>query len=484
MKIWKTIGVLVIIGALLAGAVACNPFGGTPAAQQQTAEVTRGNLTISVSGDGTIEASRTIKLTFTGAGRMTELRVKKGDPVKKGDVIARLDTAALELAKSQAQTAVTQAQYAVTQAKLAQQTAEYTLTRTKDSRTTLEAAVYTAQLNRKIAEVALENAEETAPAPDLQAAIDEVNRKKIYLQYALDSQSTATDPTTWDLVIARAQADLESAEAALDRITTGVDEDDVAIKKMQLQSADNTLAQARKNLDDLARDIILQEAQVEAAKDAVKQAENAVELAQKSLVQAQKQLNEATLTAPFDGIVISTGAEEQEVVSSLNVIATLLDTSAVALMVDIDEIDIPGVKLDQEAIISVDALPDTTIKGTVADIYPMPKNVGGVVQYEVKIAFSFKDNPAVRIGMSAQADIITNQRSNVLLVPSRAIEKDDQGNQVVNLIANGQVQNHLVVTGISDGLQTEITSGLSEGESVAIITRSRSSSSQSFMFGQ
>ncbi|MDD4859727.1 MAG: biotin/lipoyl-binding protein [Dehalococcoidales bacterium] len=486
MRILRTLGVLSIIVTLLLGAAACNPFAGAKPVESPTATVTRGDLTVTVSGDGTIEASRQVKLSFNGAGKLTNLYVKKGDTVKKGDIIAKLDTGMLELAKSQAQVALAQAQVAVTQAKLAQQTVELTMTKTRDSKTALELAVYNAQVSRKIAEVALKNAEEIAPAPDLQAAIDKVNRAKIYLQYALDSKAASSGASTaqWDLVITRAQVDLDTAQAELDRITTGVDEDDVAIKKMQLEAANKTLTQAQKNLADIDRDITLQEAQIASAKDTVAQAERSVELAQKSLDHTQKQIDDATLTAPFDAIVTGVGAEEQEIVSSLNVIANLLDPAGIVLIVDVDEIDIPGVKVNQEALISVDALPDVIIKGTVAAVYPMPKTIGGVVQYEVKVTYPVSANPAVRIGMSAQADIITSQRSNVLLVPSRAIETDSRGNIGVNLLSNGQTQPRAVVAGVSDGIQTEIISGLNEGDKVVLPTRAQSSTDQGFFFGQ
>lgn len=487
MNRWRTIGVLLLISVLLAGLTACNPFAGSqPAANTQLVQVTKGDLTVTVSGDGSIDASREVSLSFNGAGKLAKMYVKRGAQVKQGDPLAQLDTSGLELAKNQAQVALSQAQVAVTQAKLAQQTAEYTLTSTRDSRSTLELAVLNAQVSRKIAEVALSNAEETAPAPDLQAAIDKVNRAKIYLQYALDSRANASGAaaTSWDLVIARAQADLDLAQAELDRITTGVDADDVAIKKMQLESAEKTLAQAQKNLTDLDRNITLQEAQIASAKETVLQAQRSVGLAQQSLDQTQKQLNEATITAPFDGIVTGVGAEEEEVVSALNVIVNLLDASSISLMIDVDEIDIPSVKVSQEATISVDALPNDRIKGTVAAIYPLPKNIGGVIQYEVKIDFPFAKNPPVKIGMSAKADIITSQRTNILLVPSRAVEQDASGNTIVNVMSDGQAQPRAVATGISDGLNTEIISGLTEGESVVITLRRTSASDQGFFFGQ
>ena len=68
--------------------------------------------------------------------------------------------------------------------------------------------------------------------------------------------------------------------------------------------------------------------------------------------------------------------------------------------------------------------------------------------------------------MSATADIVIDERSNVLLVPNRAIKQDSQGNPVVNVVVNEQIEERPVVIGISDGFQTEIIDGLDEGELV------------------
>jgi multidrug efflux pump subunit AcrA (membrane-fusion protein) len=73
--------------------------------------------------------------------------------------------------------------------------------------------------------------------------------------------------------------------------------------------------------------------------------------------------------------------------------------------------------------------------------------------------------------MSADADIVIKERNNVLLVPSRAIKKDSQGNPMVKIMVNEQVEERPVVIGISDDFQTEIVDGLKEGETVVVERR-------------
>ena len=91
-----------------------------------------------------------------------------------------------------------------------------------------------------------------------------------------------------------------------------------------------------------------------------------------------------------------------------------------------------------------------------------------VVFYEVRIDFDAPQDSGLRVGMSAEADIIISERSGVLLVPDRAIKQDSQGNPIVYVMVDEQIEERPVVIGISDGYQTEIVAGLEEGEIVAI----------------
>ena len=201
---------------------------------------------------------------------------------------------------------------------------------------------------------------------------------------------------------------------------------------------------AQKNLDDLAEDIAIQELQVTSANQTVEQAQQSVELAQQSLAEAQRQLDEATITAPFDGVVAQVLAKEGEIVPSPSMvpktIIQLIVPTHMELLVEVDEIDIPQVKLNQEAVIKVDALPDSEFKGVVTAVYPVPKEEGGVVLYEVRLALEVPENSGIKVGMSASADILIEKHSNVLLVPSRAVQKDSQGKTIVKVMSGGQIQ--------------------------------------------
>ena len=118
MKSWRIIPFLLFgLVLVLVGSVSCNAFGGqTEEVTPQLVEVTRGDLTVTVSGSGNIEVTNEMKLTFSLAGQVEKIYVQEGSQVAKGEKLAELVTDSLELAVTQAQVTYTQSQASVIQA--------------------------------------------------------------------------------------------------------------------------------------------------------------------------------------------------------------------------------------------------------------------------------------------------------------------------------------------------------------------------------
>ena len=242
----------------------------------------------------------------------------------------------------------------------------------------------------------------------------------------------------------------------------------------QLKQAQDSLIEAREKLargygEDVFESQLLSIADywtLRAAELKMEKAQLAKEKAQLALDEANDELEKAVIIAPFDGVVASVGAEEGDTVLTTTTIVHLIDLTTMELKAEVDEIDIAEVKPGQRAIIEVDALPALQLDGEVISISLLPEVEEGVVLYEVKIGFDVPQGSGLRAGMSATADIVIDERSDVLLVPDRAIKQDSLGNTVVSVMVNGQLQERPVVIGISDGYQTEIVDGLEEGEVV------------------
>ena len=279
------------------------------------------------------------------------------------------------------------------------------------------------------------------------------------------------DTEALELALAQAELSLAQAEAGSDQAEAGRAQAEAALEEANYNLGQLERYQATYEQRRIARlQVSAAESQVKAAESQVEAAELAVDVAKQAVAEAQSQLEIETITAPFNGVVTSVNVEEGDIIpiSSMSQvkIVNLIDLNSLELEIKVDEIDIPGVVLEQRAIISLDALPELELEGKVTYISPLPTVEAGVTEYNVKIGFDVPEGSGIRVGMSATADIIIDERSDVLLVPNRAIKQDSQGNPVVWVMVGEQTEPRSVVIGISDGLQTEIVQGLNEGETV------------------
>jgi HlyD family secretion protein len=205
-----------------------------------------------------------------------------------------------------------------------------------------------------------------------------------------------------------------------------------------------------------------------------------IELAKRSLEQAartvavaQKNLDEATIVAPFDGTAVTVNVKEGDYIAAPGInsgtIIYLVDTTSLEISTEVDEIDIANIELNQKAIISLDALPNTDLEGDIKAISLIPVTKpqnSGVVVYEIKVGLKGTPPLEIKSGMSATVDIITEEKKDILLVPNKAVKKNSQGQSVVNVFSNKQYEERVVVLGITDGTQTEVISGLQVGDLV------------------
>ena len=130
------------------------------------------------------------------------------------------------------------------------------------------------------------------------------------------------------------------------------------------------------------------------------------------------------------------------------------------------EVDLPKIKVGQPVQLTLDALPNLTLNGTVTQVSPAGTITQGVVNYPVTISI---DNPpdSVKAGMTASLNVITQQKDNVLMVPNRAIRTVGR-QKIVTVLFEGQQIQVPVSTGMNNDTMTEVTSGLKEGDVVLI----------------
>ncbi len=219
----------------------------------------------------------------------------------------------------------------------------------------------------------------------------------------------------------------------------------------------------------------------------------AYEKAQADRVRAAKNLNYAEIYSPIDGVVISREVEVgQTVVSSMNVqnLYVIADLDNMQVVGNVDEADIGQVKMGQRATFTVDAYPDDRFEGEVTQVRLNPTTESNVVTYEVIVAAPNPDHKLIP-GLTANLSINVTEEKGVLAVPNRALRftprefpdakglpqpeampdapKDaPAGTHTVWTVRGDRLVPVQVTTGESNGNVTQVLSGLSEGETVAL----------------
>jgi len=434
---------------LLAAAMAisaCRPS--TAASQQiQKATVTRGSLQATVSGAGTILARAQVTVQFQNSGQVKTVNVKVGDRVRAGQVMAALDTTDLEAAVISAQAAVDIAQARLAALKKGPLPSQIQAA---------EASLASAQAAYR---AALAKAEHLAD--QLQIEQENLNNAATRLNDAQNAYNNLLEnPRNWRLWPA---APWSSQKAALDNALIDYQ---VAVANYNLaaanvndtavRSAEAQLASAQANLESLKNTPTPEEVQL---------AELSLKQAQLALEQAKLNLTKAQLIAPFDGIVADVNLQPgQQTGSTVNIV--LVDLSQLQARINVSETDLPSIKVGQPAQVTFDALPGQSFTGRVAQVAYVGTATQGVVNYPVTVVLDQTDR-AILPGMTASVSIVVQQRDNVLLVPNRAVKLVNR-QKVVTVLRDGKPEQVVVTLGMSNDTQSEVVSGLNEGDVVLI----------------
>ena len=214
-------------------------------------------------------------------------------------------------------------------------------------------------------------------------------------------------------------------------------------------------------------------------------ARQTVASSRESVQKAQTNLGYATITSPIDGVVLSKSVEEgQTVAASFNtpeLFTIAQDLTDMRVIADIDEADIGGVKEGQHVSFTVDAFPDDKFEGYVTQVRQQATTSSNVVTYQVVISAPNKDLKLMP-GLTANVTIYTLELNNVLAVPTKALRFTpneallQEGQQIADTEAPHKVwtmegntfKAHAVETGTTNGMLTEIVSGIGEGTEVLV----------------
>ncbi|MBI4250100.1 HlyD family efflux transporter periplasmic adaptor subunit [Candidatus Uhrbacteria bacterium] len=278
--------------------------------------------------------------------------------------------------------------------------------------------------------------------------------------------------------------DTETLQTARERVT----EKEKLLTELQAPPDANDVAQAREKVKEREEALAkLQEPpdefDIRTQKIAIRERTNALE-------DAQEKLEDYRITASFDATLADVAVKKGDSVSAGTILATVITRARIAEL-SFNEIDVSRIAVGQKATLSFDALPDTQLTGSVAEIDTIGSSEQGVVSYTVTVAFD-TDDERIKPGMSVSAAIIVDTRVDILLVPANAVKLQGESS-AVDVVQDKGIQNALspggvllsnpptrtlVEVGISNDESTEILSGLDEGAFVVVRTIDQSSSNQ------
>jgi len=204
-----------------------------------------------------------------------------------------------------------------------------------------------------------------------------------------------------------------------------------------------------------------------------------IEITEQDKHEIDKETREAiasmTVIAPISGIILSRDTDKGSAVIPISsayggtVIMTIADVSEKHFLGDVDEADIGKVHLGLPAKIYVEAYPDEPFKADLTHISPQGREEEDIINFEIRATIHDLED-RLRVGMSADAELILEEHDNVLVIPEGAIIYED-GKTFVNIqddsVPEG-MQKIEITKGISDGLRTEVLSGLEKGQVVIL----------------
>lgn len=294
---------------------------------------------------------------------------------------------------------------------------------------------------------------------------DKVTKGQKIAEISLDQEGQKSNAQAWSSYLS-AKNNLESAQTSLHSLNS-------AMWAAQQKFLNDAVA---KGLETDNPTYIQQNADWLAAESKYKNQQAIIEQAQASLNSAwlSYQSTSPIITAPASGVITNLGLIEGMVLNSSGNssagqttsqrVAMIQNESNPIISLSLTEIDLPKVQIGQKATVSLDSLPDKTFTGKVATVDRIGTISNNVTSYQVLIQLDTK-SPEILPNMAANANIITNTKLNVLLVPSAAVSTQG-GIQFVKVLKNGKQEQVPVEIGLVGDTQTEVISGLSEGDEI------------------
>ena len=468
----------------------------------QMAAASRSDLVLSVSSDGNLDMPNQVRLKFGTPGTVKDIPAEqyrlKGQTVRAGTLLARLDNTTQLLTIQATQYALEQAInnvvqtccgsryptfYSLATALLRFEQAQEEIASAKSCMSESKYASAAAELS--LASYDLKATRSVYAEPKLDTAQTQYNQlnQPLPLFPELDGVTAVLDAQINSLTSLQSMiesGDYTSAMTSIDALTVSLDEAHTIVKQnSRLPGAytypdtSTSLAISRQVLDNLSaienmlyqdnfnrtavseklrmaqHDLLMSNMILDESETIYRAGLNPqtlrnyninIETALINLNKAKQELLKTEIIAPFDGTIVAVDVKVNDQLSqfdySSKTAVHLVDTKTIRMTGVIDEIDITKVKVGQPVILTVDALPGQKLNGHVTFVSPFGTLQAGVVNFPVEVYLDTSENTsALRGGLTATADIVIGKRDNVIQVPNRAI-KGLSGDYWVDVVTN------------------------------------------------
>jgi len=520
-KLW--IFIVIVIGVI----ISFFTFSDEEQIKYETVKVERGDLIQTVDVTGKVESANELSLHFETLGKIESIRCEVGDNVKAGQWLANLSLAELNAVVTQAQSSLNQklagatleqinvsekqieaAKLALSQAEtnlenvrtLAENTlnskyinalnvledtyikmynaytvvddikSEHFTSNDQEGLTVRNNQEYQIKRPKDESKLLIDKAKETKNRDDIDLAISSsISSLNKILEGLTVIRDICEEVTYQNKVSAAQKSSLDAQKTSISaaQITLSSIKSEISLLKIQ---NNNNIHSAISAVDSARASLELQYANYDSL--VAKPRDVDISYYEAALSQAIAARNKAIIFAPIDGMITKINKKEGELISVNEIMIEMLSPNY-EINVDVPETDITKISVGDEAEITLSALgKDTKFKGVVLRIDPASTDVQGVVYYKVRVGINDEKADLLKPGMSADILIKTDERKDVIFVPSRTVLTNNGTNQkYVRVLVDGNIEERTVELGLkADNSMVEIISGLEEGEEVILRT--------------
>ena len=466
--------------------------------QYSTEIVSKQNLVQTVSATGTVEAAEEVNLNFKTVGRLAEMRVKVGDKVKVGQSLASLDTREAASAVLTAEANLKSAQAALDKIRAgaktedvaiyeaAVTTAESNLANTKASQAQavanalaqwvgLAAEAVASPGNLSTATISVTGTYQGMARGSYTVRIDDT-ANPTYSYFGLESAVSNTGSRVTGMPLGSRGLSIQFSPTgslfAGDSWTVSIPNPNSASYATYAAAYEAALTTQTQQVEAAARALAEAKVKLEQIKAPARSydilaAEAAVESAQAALMRSQADFSDRTMAAPVGGTVTKVNNQVGETISLAQPVLVLLAAGDQQVKVQVPESDITKLQVSQLADMTLDAFGSVEhFAGHISFLDPASTVIQDVVYYEVTVLFDDKDE-RIKPGMTANVDVVTAQKTDVLVIPLRSVKYEESRQPYVEVLQGGEITAKPVAIGLrgDDGL-VELITGLNEGEAV------------------